>query len=122
MDVPGGLDGKASAYNGGDLVSIPGLGRSPGEGNGNPLQCSCLENPTDGGTWSNTVHGVAKSRTRLSDFTFSFFHASQRASQVALMVENLPANAGDTKDMGSIPESGRSPGAGNGTTHSSILA
>ena len=47
MDVPGGLEGKASAYNVGDLVSIPGLGRSPGEGNGNPLQCSCLENPTD---------------------------------------------------------------------------
>ena len=49
--VPGGLDGKASARNAGDLGSIPGLGRSPGEGNGNPLQYSCLENPTDGGAW-----------------------------------------------------------------------
>ena len=48
---PGGSDGKASAYNAGDLGSIPGLGRSPGEGNGNPLQYSCLENPTDRGAW-----------------------------------------------------------------------
>ena len=48
---PGGSDGKVSAYNAGDLGSIPGSGRSPGEGNGNPLQYSCLENPMDGGTW-----------------------------------------------------------------------
>ena len=48
---PGGSDGKASAYNAGDLGSIPESGRSPGEGNGNPLQYSCLENPMDGGTW-----------------------------------------------------------------------
>ena len=48
---PSGSDGKASAYNAGDLGLIPGLGRSPGEGNGNPLQYSCLENPMDGGTW-----------------------------------------------------------------------
>ena len=61
-------DSKASAHNAGDLGSIPGLGRSPGEGNGNPLQCSCLENSMDGGAWWATVHGVAKSRTRLSDF------------------------------------------------------
>ena len=47
----GGLDGKASAYNEGDLGSILGLGRSSGEGNGNPLQYSCLENPMDGGVW-----------------------------------------------------------------------
>ena len=46
---PGSSDGKASAYNMGDLGSIPGLGRSPGEGNGNPLQYSCLENPMDQG-------------------------------------------------------------------------
>ena len=51
LDFPGGLDGKASAHNVGDLGSIPGLGRYPGEGNGNPLQYSCLENPMDrGGT------------------------------------------------------------------------
>ena len=69
-DFPGGSDGKASAYNAGDLGSIPGLGRSPGEGNGNPLQYSCLENSMDRGAWWAIVHGVAKSRTRLSDFTF----------------------------------------------------
>ena len=48
---PGGSDGKASAYNAGDPGSIPGSGRSPGEGNGNPLQYSFLENPMDGGAW-----------------------------------------------------------------------
>ena len=48
---PGGSDRKASAYNAGDRGSIPGLGRSLGEGNGNPLQYSCLENPIDGGDW-----------------------------------------------------------------------
>ena len=67
----GGSYGKVSAYNVGDLGSIPGLERSPGEGNGNPLQYSCLENPMDGGAWWATVHGVAKSRTRLSNFTHS---------------------------------------------------
>ena len=49
---------------------IRGSGRSPGEGNGNPLQYSCLENPMDRGAWWATVHGVAKSRTRLNDFTY----------------------------------------------------
>ena len=72
QDFPGGSDGKASAYNAGDLGSIPGSGRSPGEGNGNPLQISCMENPMDEGTWQATVHGVAKSQTQLSDFTFTF--------------------------------------------------
>ena len=67
---PGGSDSKASACMAGDLGSIPGSGRCPGEGNGNPLQYSCLENPMDGGVWWVTVHGAAKSRTRLSDFTF----------------------------------------------------
>ena len=67
-DFPGGSDGKASAYNAGDPGSIPGLGSSPGEGNGNPLQYSCLENPMDRGTWQATVSGVTKSQTRLSDF------------------------------------------------------
>ena len=62
---------KASACNVGDLSSIPGWGRSPGEGNGNPLQYSCLENPMDGGACWATVHSVAKSQTRLSDFTHS---------------------------------------------------
>ena len=71
---PGGSEVKASACNAGDLDSIPVSGRSPGEGNVSPLQYSCLENPMDRGAWWATVHGVAKSRTRLSDFTF--FHYS----------------------------------------------
>ena len=66
-DLPGGSDGKASACNVGDPSSIPGSGRSPGEGNGNPLHYSCLENPIDRGAWQATVqHGVAKSQTWLS--------------------------------------------------------
>ena len=60
-----------SAHKAGDLSSIPGSGRSPGEGNGNPLQYSCLENPMDRGAWYATVHRVAKSPTRLSNFTFT---------------------------------------------------
>ena len=60
----------AQRLNVGDLGSVPGSGRSPGEGNGNPLQYSCLENPMDRGAWWATAHGVAKSWTRLSDFTF----------------------------------------------------
>ena len=60
---PSGSDGKASACNVGDLGSIPGLGSSSGEGNGNPLQYSSLENPMDRGAWQVTVHRVAKSRT-----------------------------------------------------------
>ena len=51
LNFPGGSDGKASVYNAGDPGSIPGLGRSPGEGNGNPLQDYCLENPVDRGAW-----------------------------------------------------------------------
>ena len=70
---PDGSGSKASACNVGDLGSIPGSGRSPGEGNGNPPQYSCLENPMDGGAWWATVRRVAKSRTRLSDFTFTLF-------------------------------------------------
>ena len=64
--LPVGSPGKESACNSGDPGSIPALGRSPGEGNGNPLQYSCLENPMDKGDWQATVHGAAKSQTRLS--------------------------------------------------------
>ena len=60
-DFSGGSDHKASAYNVGDPGSVPGLGRSLREGNGNLLCYSCLENPMDRGTWQVTVHGVAKS-------------------------------------------------------------
>ena len=63
MGFPGGSDGKEFASNEGDPGSIPGSGRSPGEGNGNPLQYSCLENLMDSGAWLATVHGVAKSWT-----------------------------------------------------------
>ena len=63
LGIPGGSDSKASAYNAGDLDSVPGLGRSPGEEHGNPLQYSYLENPMDRGPWWATVHGVAKSWT-----------------------------------------------------------
>ena len=70
--VLGGLDGKESACNAGDLSSIPWSGRSSREGNGYPLQYSCLENSTDRGAWWATVHGVAKSQTQLSDSHFHF--------------------------------------------------
>ena len=73
LDFPGGSDGKASVYNAGDLGLSPGLGRSPGEGNGNPLQYYCLENPMDRGAWQAAVYGVANSRTWLSDFTWLHF-------------------------------------------------
>ena len=78
MGFPGSSDSKESACNVGDVGLIPGLGRSPGEGNGYPLQYSGLENPMD-----CTIHGVAKSQTRLSDF--------HRTSLIAQVVKNLPA-------------------------------
>ena len=68
---PGGSQGKESACNEGDPGSIPGLRRSPGEGNGSPLQFSCLENPMDRGAWWATVHGVAESQ--MTEWLF-FFH------------------------------------------------
>ena len=86
-DFPGGSDGKASAYKARDPGSIPGLGRSPGEGNGNPLQYSCLENPMDRGAWEATVHGVAKSRTQLSDFTS--LHFKLRYNRSIILVDGL---------------------------------
>ena len=76
ISFPSGSEDKASACNVGDLGSIPGLGRSPAERNGNPLQYSCLENPMDRGARWATVHRVAKSRTRLSEFTSLHFSDS----------------------------------------------
>ena len=64
---PGGSDGKESTCNAGDLGSIPGLGRSPGGGHGNPLQYSCLGNPMDRGAWRATGHGIPKNQIGLSD-------------------------------------------------------
>ena len=68
LGFPGGSDGKEPTCNAGDLGSIPGSGRSLGEGNGYPLQYSGPENSMDRGAWRPTVHGVAKSQTRLSKF------------------------------------------------------
>ena len=67
MGFPGSSVVKNPPANAGDSGSVSGLGRSSGEGNGNPLQYPCLENPMDRGAWQATVHGVAKSRTPLSD-------------------------------------------------------
>ena len=67
LGFPGGSDDKASTCSAGNLGSTPGSGRSPERGNGNPLQYSCLGNPKDREAWQATVHGITKSRTRLSD-------------------------------------------------------
>ena len=107
MGFPRGSEIKASACNAGDLGSIPGSGRSPGEGNGNPLQYSCLENPMDGGAWWATVHGVAKSRTWLSDFTslhFDFSIGLPWWLRICLQCRR----------PGFHPRLGRAPGKGNG--------
>ena len=82
LGLPGGLVGKNLPASVGDarvIGLIPGLGRSPGGGNGNPLQYSCLENSMDRGAWWATAHWAAKSQTRLSDFTFtSHFQALEK--------------------------------------------
>ena len=96
---------KESTYHAGDLGSVPWSGRSFGEGNGNPLQYPCLENFMDRGAWWAAVHGVTKSRTRLSDFHFHFLFFFW------LRDKEFACNAGDT---GLIPGSGRSFGEGNG--------
>ena len=67
LGFPSSLDGKAPACNGEDPGLVPGLGRCPGEGNGNPLWDPCLENSMDRGAWQATVHGIAKSWIELSD-------------------------------------------------------
>ena len=97
----------ASAGNTRDLGSIPGSGRSPGVGNGNLLQYSCLENPMDRGAWQATVHRVTQSLKRLSMAQHGGFPGCE-------VVKNLAINAGNTRDAGSIPGLGRSPGVGNG--------
>ena len=72
VSFPGGLVSKESAYNAGDLDSIPGLGRSPGEQNGNPLQCSCLEKSMDIRFWQTTVYGVEKRSDTTERLTLTF--------------------------------------------------
>ena len=91
MGFPGGSEVKVSACNAGDLGLIPGLGRSPGEGNGNPLQYSCRENPMDGRAWWATVHRVAKSWTRLSDFNLIIYFTRVKNTEVRLFSLLLPA-------------------------------
>ena len=86
-----------------------------GEGNGNPLQCSCLEIPRDGGAWWAAVYGVAQSWTRLRQLSSS---SSSSSSDIwgfpgGTVVKNLPANTEDAGDTGSIPGSGRFPEEGN---------
>ena len=71
-NIPYSSVGKASACNAGDLGSIPGSGSSPGEGNRNPLQYSCLENPMDRGAWQATLHGIARVRHTLA-LSLSFY-------------------------------------------------
>ena len=86
-------DGKACAYSAGDPGSIPGSGRSPGEGNGNQLQYSCRENPMDGGAWRATIQGVAKSWTQLSNFTFTLLdlkHICPGVFYIDSKTQNLP--------------------------------
>ena len=73
MSFPGSSDSKETACDTGNPSSIPGLGRSPGEGNGHPLQYSCLENSMDRGTWQATVHRVTKSQTWLSNTNIIYY-------------------------------------------------
>ena len=80
---PGGSEGKASACNAGDLGSIPGLGRSPGEGNGNPLQYSCLENPMDREAWWATVHGVTHESDKTEQLHFHLLTLKSAEPSVA---------------------------------------
>ena len=74
MGFPDGTRGKESAYNAENADLTPGLGRSPGEGNGNPFQYSCLGNPMDRGAWQTTVHGFAKGWTQFSSETAGAIH------------------------------------------------
>ena len=71
LGFPGGSDDEESTCNAGDPDSVPGLGRSPEEGDGYPLQYSCLENSMDRGAWRTTVHGVAENQTQMSDYHFT---------------------------------------------------
>ena len=94
MGFPGGSVVKNMPANARDAGSIPGSGRSPGEGQGNPLQYSCPENPMDRGAWWATVHGVSKSQTGLKQLSMHTCKDSverEWASLIPRMVKNLPA-------------------------------
>ena len=109
MGSPGGSGGKnppAMQETLRDPGSIPGSGRCPGGEHGNPLQCSCLENPMDRGAWQAAVHGVLRSWTRLSDFTFTFhFHALEKemATHSSVLAWRIPGmgEPGGLLSMGS---------------------
>ena len=108
--MPGGSDSKESTCNGGDLGSIPGWGRSPGGGHGNPFQQSCLENHMDRGAWQARVLRLAKrwsnKHTCMACKTEDFLDDSA--------CKESACNAGDMGGVALIPGSGRSPGEGNG--------
>ena len=106
---PGGLPSIGShrvGYNWSNLAAAAAAAAFPhGEGNGTPLQYSCLENPMDGGAWWAAVHGVAKSRTRLSDFNFTFhFHALEKemATHSSVLAWRIPG----TGEPGGLPSMG----------------
>ena len=103
--LPGGSGGKASAYSAGDPGSIPGSGRSPGEGSGTPLQYSCLEKSHGQRSLVSCSPWGAKSRTRLSNFTFTFhFHALEKemATHSSVLAWRIPG----TGEPGGLPSMG----------------
>ena len=83
---PGGSGSEESTCNMGDLASVPGWGRAPGEGNGNPLKYSCLETSLDRGAWRATVYGVAKSWTGLTDLPFHFQEEYKLIIMIMMMI------------------------------------
>ena len=97
MGFPGGSDGKESACNAGDPGLLLGSRRFPGEGNGYPLQCTCLENSMDRGVWQATILGITKESDMTEQLKLHF-----GASQVALVVKNSSFNANDIRDADSI--------------------
>ena len=107
MGFPHSWGGKESACNAGDLGSIPGSGRSLGEGHGNPLQYSCLENPMDRGAWWATVHGVTKVGHDLETKPPPPRHNMGFPSDSA--GKEPACDAGDTGDVGSAPQVGKIP-------------
>ena len=105
LSLLGGSDAKKCSCNAGDPGFIPMSERSPGGGNDNPLQYSCLGNPKDRGAWQAVDHGVAKSRERLSDFTFPFhFHAleEEMATHSSVLAWRIPG----TGEPGGLPSVG----------------
>ena len=130
IEVDGGSDSKESACNVGELGLSPGMGRSPGEGHGNPLQYFCLEKGMlthssilawrihmDRGVWQTTVHGVAKSQPWLSDFTFTFhFYALEKemATHSSVLAWRIPGMRShwvgrDWSDLAAASSSGKEP-------------